>query len=101
MGNQVIFDVVMENDIANLDEIVVVGYGTQKKSVVTGAITKVKSADLEDMPVTRIEDALKGRTSGVRVTSNPVSREKEERYVSAERVPSTTANLFMLLTEFP
>lgn len=70
VGNQVVFDVVLENDIANLDEIVVVGYGTQKKSVVTGAITKVKSADLEDMPVTRIEDALKGRTSGVRVTSN-------------------------------
>ena len=60
----------METDVANLEEVVVVGYGTQKKSVVTGAISKVKSTDLEDMPITRLEDALQGRTSGVRVTSN-------------------------------
>jgi TonB-linked SusC/RagA family outer membrane protein len=70
VGNQSIITMVMESDIADLDEIVVVGYGTQKKSVVTGAITKVKAEDLEDMPVTRLEDALKGRTSGVRVVSN-------------------------------
>ncbi len=70
VGNQTIIDMVMESDIANLDEIVVVGYGTQKKAVVTGAITKVKADDLKDMPNPRIEDALKGRTSGVRVVSN-------------------------------
>jgi TonB-linked SusC/RagA family outer membrane protein len=70
VGDQTIIDMVMESDIANLDEIVVVGYGTQKKAVVTGAITKVKGDDLQDMPIPRIEDALKGRTSGVRVVSN-------------------------------
>lgn len=59
----------MDMDVAGLDEVVVIGYGTQKKKVITGAITKVKSDALDDMPVTRIEDALKGRTSGVRVTS--------------------------------
>ncbi len=53
-----------------LDEVIVVGYGTQKKAVVTGAITQVKAADLEDMQVMRIEQSLVGRTSGVRVTSN-------------------------------
>ncbi|MDE3145523.1 MAG: TonB-dependent receptor plug domain-containing protein, partial [Bacteroidota bacterium] len=53
-----------------LDQVVVVGYGTQKKSVVTGSIASVKAKDLEDMPVTRLEDALKGRTSGVTVSSN-------------------------------
>jgi len=53
-----------------LDQVVVVGYGVQKKSVVTGAISSVKAKDLEDMPVVRLEDALKGRTSGVTVSSN-------------------------------
>ncbi len=52
-----------------LEEVVVVGYGIQKKSVVTGAISKVKAEDIENMPVTRIEQSLLGRTSGVRVTT--------------------------------
>ena len=60
----------MKPSSAFIDEVVVVGYGVQKKSVVTGAISKVKSEDLEDMQVSRIESALQGRTSGVRVTQN-------------------------------
>ena len=59
----------MEEEITSLDEVVIVGYGVQKKSVVTGAISKVKAEDLEDMPVARIEQSLLGRTSGVRVTT--------------------------------
>lgn len=50
------------------EELVVVGYGTQKKSSVTGSISQVKGKDLEDMQVPRIEQALQGRTSGVRIT---------------------------------
>src|SRR5690606_2565269 len=41
-------------DVSQLEEIVVVGYGTQKKSVVTGAITGVKASELQDLPITRI-----------------------------------------------
>jgi TonB-linked SusC/RagA family outer membrane protein len=52
------------------EELVVVGYGTQKKSSVTGAISQVKGKDLEDMQVPRIEQALQGRTSGVRITQS-------------------------------
>jgi TonB-dependent starch-binding outer membrane protein SusC len=52
-----------------LDELVVVGYGTQRKAVVTGAIAKVKGSDLENMPVPRIEQSLLGRTAGVQVTT--------------------------------
>jgi len=69
LGGKSTLDLVMETDIANLDEVIVIGYGTQKKKEVTGAISKIKAETLEDMPVTRIEDALKGRTSGVTVTS--------------------------------
>lgn len=53
-----------------LNEVVVIGYGTQKKSVVTGAISQVKGKDLEGQPVTRIEQTLQGRTSGVYVAAN-------------------------------
>ncbi|MFT3902487.1 MAG: TonB-dependent receptor [Niabella sp.] len=70
VGNRASIDVRLVAAIASLDEVVVVGYGTQKKSVVTGAISSVKSKDLEDMPAPRLEDVLKGRTSGVTVASN-------------------------------
>jgi TonB-linked SusC/RagA family outer membrane protein len=53
----------------DLEEVIVVGYGTQRKAVVTGAIAKVKGSDLENMPVPRIEQSLLGRTAGVRVTT--------------------------------
>lgn len=52
-----------------LTETVVVGYGVQKKSVVTGAISSVRAADLESQPVTRLEGALQGRTSGVTIAA--------------------------------
>ena len=54
---------------SKMDEVVVVGYGTQKKSVVTGAISSVKAADLDNQPVVRIEQALQGRTSGLTISS--------------------------------
>jgi TonB-dependent starch-binding outer membrane protein SusC len=57
-------------DAKSLEEVVVIGYGVQKKSVVTGAISSVKSADLENQQITRVEQALQGRTSGVTVAAN-------------------------------
>jgi TonB-dependent starch-binding outer membrane protein SusC len=63
-------NIVLESDMAIMDEVIVVGYGTQKKSVVTGAISSVKASDLQNMPTPRIEDALKGRTSGVTIASS-------------------------------
>jgi TonB-linked SusC/RagA family outer membrane protein len=53
-----------------LEEIVVVGYGTQKKSVVTGAISGVKQSELENLPITRVEQTLQGRVSGVTIAAN-------------------------------
>lgn len=53
----------------SLNDVVVVGYGVQKKSVVTGAISSIQSNDLKNAPITRLEDALKGRSSGVVVAS--------------------------------
>ncbi len=67
-GNPV--KVVLADVATGLEGVVVIGYGTQKKSVVTGAITSVKAKDLENVQITRIENALQGRTSGVTVTSS-------------------------------
>ncbi len=57
-----------ETAASRLNEVVVVGYGTQKKSVVTGAISSVRAADLDDQPVVRVEQSLQGRTSGLVVS---------------------------------
>src|SRR3970040_2582065 len=54
----------------SLQEVVVVGYGTQKKSVVTGAISSIRSKDLEKIPAGRIEQALQGRVSGVTIAAS-------------------------------
>jgi TonB-linked SusC/RagA family outer membrane protein len=55
---------------ANLDEVVVVGYGTQRKANITGSIASVKAKDLENVPNGRIEQALQGRVSGVTIMQN-------------------------------
>lgn len=54
---------------SSLSEVVVVGYGTQKKSVVTGAISGVKGADLENQQISRVEQALQGRASGITIAT--------------------------------
>jgi TonB-dependent starch-binding outer membrane protein SusC len=54
-----------------LDEVIVnVGYGTQKKSVITGAISRVTAKDIEKVPNGRLEQALQGRVSGITIASN-------------------------------
>ena len=70
VNHRTTINVKLTSSAENIDEVIVVGYGTQKKSVVTGAISTVKASDLENMPTPRVEDALKGRTSGVTVASS-------------------------------
>ena len=68
-GSQTL-NVVLQEDADALEEVVVVGYGTQKKSVNTGAISSVKAEELEAVPNGRIEQTLQGRVSGVTIASN-------------------------------
>ncbi len=62
--------VTLKEDTKTLDEVVVVGYGVQKKSVVTAAISKVTAEELNAAKPSRIEDALKGKVSGVQITQS-------------------------------
>ncbi|CAM1334737.1 SusC/RagA family TonB-linked outer membrane protein [Tenacibaculum aestuariivivum] len=63
-------NITLLEDDENLDEIIVVGYGTQKKSDVTGAIGQIKTEELNKVVTTNPTDALQGRISGVTVTSS-------------------------------
>ena len=63
-------NIVLVEDKKLLEDVVVVGYGVQKKSVVTAAIAKVSSEDLEGKAPVRIDNALKGLAAGVNVTAN-------------------------------
>jgi TonB-dependent starch-binding outer membrane protein SusC len=70
VDNQRIINVVLQEDSESLDEVVIVGYGTQKKSDVTGAIGQVKGENLTQVVTTNPMDAIQGRVSGVNVTSS-------------------------------
>ena len=63
-------NVVLNEDTETLEEVVVVGYGVQKKSVVTASIAKVSADDLENKAPVRMDNALKGLAAGVDVTSS-------------------------------
>ena len=62
--------VVMKEDAQTLQDVVVIGYGVQKKSVVTASIAKVSAEDLEGTAPVRMDNALKGLAAGVNVTSS-------------------------------
>lgn len=61
--------IALKEDQKALDEVVVVGYGVQKKSDVTGAISSVKDEDVANRTITSAEEALQGKTSGVQVVT--------------------------------
>lgn len=62
------FHILLRENVAILDEVVVVGYGVQKKSDLTGAVGTVKGRDIENIPTASIEQALQGKVAGVHVT---------------------------------
>ena len=69
-GSTTTYNITLAEDVELLSEVVVVGYGVQKKSVVTAAISKVTTEELKLARPTRIEDVLKGKVSGVQITQS-------------------------------
>ena len=67
ISNQTSLTIVLQSDTSELDEVVVVGYGTQRKSNLTGAISKVTNEKLDQIGVARVDDALIGQVSGVNI----------------------------------
>lgn len=70
VGAQTTINFSLMPNIETLSELVVVGYGVQKKSVVTGAISSIKASDLETLPLNSVSQTLQGRVSGLTIASN-------------------------------
>ena len=70
VGTQTVINLVMTADITALDEIVVIGYGTVKKSDLTGAISSVSGEDLNTVPSYNVLDQAQGRLAGVDIIAN-------------------------------
>ncbi|WP_044201436.1 TonB-dependent receptor [Flammeovirga sp. OC4] len=69
IGTQTYFNIELEEDIEQLDEVVVVGYGVAKKSDITGAVASVDTDELTVVATENVEKALQGRVAGVQITS--------------------------------
>lgn len=68
IGSQTNFSIILKEDARTLGEVVVVGYGTQKKANLTGAVSQVTSDAIEDRPITNLSSGLQGLMPGVTVT---------------------------------
>ncbi|WP_298532329.1 SusC/RagA family TonB-linked outer membrane protein [uncultured Algibacter sp.] len=67
IGNQTSLNIILVEDAAQLDEVVVIGYGTAKRSELTESVSQVSAKSFEQQPVVRVEQALQGRSAGVTV----------------------------------
>ncbi len=70
LGSQSTIDIALESEEDLLDEIVVVGYGIEKRKVSTAATSLVKAESIEKLPILRTEQALQGQVAGVSVSQN-------------------------------
>ncbi|WP_320975139.1 TonB-dependent receptor [Bacteroides sp.] len=69
VGNNSILNIQMTEDSQQLDEVVVVGYGIQRKSDLTGSVTSVKAEELNTFPSSNVGDMLRGKAAGINVTA--------------------------------
>ncbi len=70
VGNKTAINLVMEEETIGLDEVVAIGYGTVRKSDLTGSVSSVSSNDIKKQPLTNLGQAIQGKASGVVVSSN-------------------------------
>src|SRR5690606_40382162 len=70
VGGRSVIDVVLEEDLQSLEEVVVVGFGTQKKENLTGAVSSVSSEVLENRPITNLGQGLQGQISNLNITQS-------------------------------
>lgn len=73
IGNQTTFNITLDEENIDIEEVIAIGYGTQKKSHLTGAISKVTNKGLDQIPTARVEEALIGKVSGVNIQMSDAS----------------------------
>lgn len=70
VGDKRVIDLTLKKDIKQIEEVVKVGYGVQKKNDVTGSVSQIGGADISDRPVIGVDQAMQGKAAGVAVTAN-------------------------------
>lgn len=70
VGDQTSFTITLQEDASALDEVVLIGYGSQRKSDLTGAVTVVKLKAMDEVPVVSVDQALVGRVGGVQINQS-------------------------------
>ena len=70
VGDKISFKIMLQEDAELLDEVVVIGYGSQSRRNVTGSVSKVNMRDMESRPNTNVAQALRGQVAGVQFTDN-------------------------------
>lgn len=95
IGSRSQYNMVLDEDTETLDEVVVVGYGTMKKSSLTGSVTKVETKKLEGFPSVNVVDALQGRAAGVYI--NPSRQPGEDPTIRIRGTRSFNASNSPLL----
>ena len=68
VDNRQTIDVVMQEELLSLDEVVVVGYGTQRQEAVTGSVASIRGDELSEVPASNVTEALQGRLPGVQLS---------------------------------
>ena len=67
VGKNITINIELKESLSTLDEVVVIGYGTQKRSSVTGSVAKYQNEKLSELAVSRVDQALQGKIAGVQV----------------------------------
>lgn len=70
LGNETVYNITLSTSANDLDQVVVIGYGTQRKKDVTGSVASVNEKTLKEVPAPNLVSQLKGRTAGVSIVSN-------------------------------
>jgi TonB-linked SusC/RagA family outer membrane protein len=91
VNNRTSINVTLKEDISKLDEVIVVGYGTQTKRDITGAISRVDAKTIEERVPVNIFDALQGAAAGIRVASDS-GAPGEEASINIRGVSSISEN---------
>jgi len=92
IGTRASLTVAMKTSTSTLGDVVVIGYGTQKRGDINGAVSSISSKQIAEIPQPSVDQMLQGRAAGVTVTRTPDSRERPYPFAYAALPPSAVAN---------
>ncbi|MFC4873170.1 SusC/RagA family TonB-linked outer membrane protein [Negadavirga shengliensis] len=97
IGNQSEIDLSLEPDVGQLEEVIVTGYRTQARGMVTGSVASVSAAEFEDIPTDNLSNALAGRLAGTTITQNAGTPGRESNVrIRSQGTFNNTAPLYVI-----